>query len=138
MSLEIDPYIFGKKIGTLLYENGHVYFEYDETFRVSGLEISPFNLPLNSTRLYSNPDDSSYYQGLPGVFHDSLPDKFGTKIIEKYFESKNIPSHELNILQKLMFVGNIEKVSTFSTLANEIEVNKDLCKRVAESHRLWI
>ncbi len=106
MSVEINPYIFGKQIGTLLYENGHVYFEYDEAFRASGLEISPFKLPLNSTRLYSNPDDRSYYQGLAGVFHDSLPDKFGTKIIEKYFESKNIPAYELNILQKLMFVGN--------------------------------
>jgi len=106
MSLEISPYIFGKKIGTLLYKNGHVYFEYDELFKASGLEISPFNLPLGTTRLYSNPSDRNYYQGLPGVFHDSLPDKFGTKIIERYFESKDIPAHELNILQKLMFVGN--------------------------------
>jgi len=106
MSLEIHPYIFGKKIGTLLYQDGHIYFEYDEAFKALNLEISPFKLPLNSTKLYSNTDDTSYYQGLPGVFHDSLPDKFGTKIIEKYFESKHIPPYELNILQKLMFVGN--------------------------------
>ena len=105
MSLEIHPYMFGKKIGTLLYQNGHIYFEYVEAFKALNLEISPFKLSLNSTRLYSNTDDTSYYNGLPGVFHDSLPDKFGTKIIEKYFESKNIPPHELNILQKLMFVG---------------------------------
>ena len=32
----------------------------------------------------------------------------------------------------------VEKVSTFSTLANEIEVNKDLVERVAKSHRLRI
>jgi len=106
MSLEIHPTIFGKKIGTLLYQEGRIYFEYAEAFKASNLEISPFKLPLNSTKLYSNTDDTSYYQGLPGVFHDSLPDKFGTKIIEKYFESKHIPPHELNMLQKLMFVGN--------------------------------
>jgi serine/threonine-protein kinase HipA len=106
MSLEIYPTIFGKKIGTLLYQEGRIYFEYAEAFKASNLEISPFKLPLNSTKLYSNTDDTSYYQGLPGVFHDSLPDKFGTKIIEKYFESKHIPPHELNMLQKLMFVGN--------------------------------
>ena len=106
MSLEIHPHIFGKKIGTLLYQNGQVYFEYNEAFKASGLEISPFKLPLQSTQLYSNREDTNYYQGLPGVFHDSLPDKFGTKIIEKYFESKNIPPHELNMLQKLIFVGN--------------------------------
>ena len=106
MRLEVNPYIFGKKIGTLLYDDGKVYFEYDKAFRDSGLEISPLMLPLQSTRLYSNEEERNYFQGLPGVFHDSLPDKFGTKLIERYFESKNIPPHELNILQKLMFVGN--------------------------------
>ena len=40
------------------------------------------------------------------MFHDTLPDKFGTKVIERYFESKNIPSHELSVIQKLMFVGD--------------------------------
>ena len=35
-----------------------------------------------------------------------MPDKFGTKVIERYFESKNISPHELNIVQKLMFVGD--------------------------------
>jgi len=106
MRLEVNPYIFGKKIGTLLYDEGKVYFEYDEAFRSSGLEISPLMLSLESTRLYTNEKERDYFQGLPGVFHDSLPDKFGTKLIERYFESKNIPPHELNIMQKLMFVGN--------------------------------
>jgi serine/threonine-protein kinase HipA len=106
MTLEINPHIFGKKIGTLLYDSGKVYFEYDEAFKHSGLEISPVKLPLSGTRLYLNEEERDYFQGLPGVFHDSLPDKFGTKIIERYFESKQIPSHELNVLQKLMFVGN--------------------------------
>lgn len=35
-----------------------------------------------------------------------MPDKFGTKVIERYFESKNIPPHELTVIQKLMFVGD--------------------------------
>ena len=105
MSIEIYPYIFGRKIGTILYDEGNVYFEYDEKFKASGLEISPLKLPLSSTGLYTNRDDT-YFDGLAGVFHDSLPDKFGTKVIERYYESKGIPAQELNILQKLMFVGN--------------------------------
>ena len=106
MNLEIHPYIYGHKIGTLLLDAGRIYFEYDETFKGLGLEISPMKLPLQSTRLYSNSDDVAYYGGLAGVFHDSLPDRFGTKVIERYFESKGIASHELNIIQKLMFVGH--------------------------------
>jgi serine/threonine-protein kinase HipA len=106
MTLEIHPYIYGHRIGTLLLDGGRVFFEYDEAFRASGLEISPLKLPLQSTRLYTNEDDVAYYGGLAGVFHDSLPDRFGTRVIERYFESKNIPPHDLTIIQKLMFVGH--------------------------------
>ena len=105
MNFEIHPHIYGHKIGTLLLDSGRVYFEYDDAFRSLGLEISPMKLPLQSTRLYTNSDDVAYYGGLAGVFHDSLPDRFGTKVIERYFESKGIASHELSLIQKLMFVG---------------------------------
>jgi len=106
MTLEIHPYIYGQKIGTLLLKEGRIYFEYDASFRESGLEISPLKLPLASTGLYSNSDDPAYYGGLPGVFHDSLPDRFGTKVIERYYASKGVPPHSLNLIQKLMFVGS--------------------------------
>lgn len=86
-------------------QNGIVYFEYDKAFKSSGLEISPLKLPLSLSGVYTNNDDR-YFEGLAGVFHDTLPDKFGTKVIERFFESKNIPPHKLNVIQKLMFVGD--------------------------------
>lgn len=105
MSMEVEAYIFDKKIGTILSKNGIVYFEYDKGFVASNLEISPLKLPLTTSGVYTNNDDR-YFEGLAGVFHDTLPDKFGTKVIERYFESKGIASSELNIIQKLMFVGD--------------------------------
>jgi len=105
MSMEVEAYIFDKKIGTILSKNGIVYFEYDKGFVGSNLEISPLKLPLATRGVYTNNDDR-YFEGLAGVFHDTLPDKFGTKVIERYFESKGIASSELNIIQKLMFVGD--------------------------------
>ena len=105
MSMEVEAFIFGKKIGTILLKDGIVYFEYDKEFKTSELEISPIKLPLSLNSVYTNNDDR-YFEGLAGVFHDTLPDKFGTKVIERYFESKNIPPHELTIIQKLMFVGD--------------------------------
>jgi serine/threonine-protein kinase HipA len=103
--MEVEAFIFGKKIGTILLKDGIIYFEYDKEFKASGLEISPLKLPLSLSGVYTNNDDR-YFEGLAGVFHDTLPDKFGTKVIERYFESKNIPPHELTIIQKLMFVGD--------------------------------
>lgn len=105
--MTVEPYIFGRKIGKLATNaHGVIYFEYDPLFRESGLEISPVKLPLASTRLYSNPDHPGYYGGLPGVFRDSLPDKFGMRVIELYYEKRGIPPRELSTLQKLMFVGD--------------------------------
>lgn len=105
MSMEVEAFIFDKKIGNLLLKDGIVYFEYDKNFKTSGLEISPLKLPLSFNGVYTN-NDERYFEGLAGVFHDTLPDKFGTKVIERYFESKNIPPHQLSVLQKLMFVGD--------------------------------
>ena len=105
MNMEVEAYIFEKKIGTILLKEGRVYFQYDKNFRTTNLEISPLKLPLSLNGVYTNNDDS-YFGGLAGVFHDTLPDTFGTKVIERYFESKNIPPHQLNSIQKLMFVGD--------------------------------
>ena len=105
MSFKVYPYIWDKKIGTIIYDEGTIYFEYDDTFRGSGLEISPLKLPLDLKGVYTN-NDERYFSGLAGVFHDSLPDKFGTKVIERYFESKGLEAYELNVIQKLMFVGD--------------------------------
>ncbi|MGE4456851.1 MAG: type II toxin-antitoxin system HipA family toxin [Arcobacteraceae bacterium] len=124
MSMEVEAFIFGRKIGTILLKDGVVYFEYDKEFQTSGLEISPLKLPLSLNGVYTNNDDR-YFEGLAGVFHDTLPDKFGTKVIERYFESKNIPPHELTIIQKLMFVGDKSiGAITYKPVAHKIEEKK--------------
>ena len=124
MSMEVEAFIFGKKVGTILLKDGVVYFEYDKGFQTSGLEISPLKLPLSLNGVYTNNDDR-YFEGLAGVFHDTLPDKFGTKVIERYFESKNIPPHELTIIQKLMFVGDKSiGAITYKPVAHKIEEEK--------------
>jgi hypothetical protein len=61
-------------VGRFAMRNRTIYFEYDRTFIDHGLEISPLRLPLN-------PGVSSFeydlFEGLPGVFNDSLPDGWG-------------------------------------------------------------
>ena len=125
MSMEVEAFIFGKKIGTILLKDGILYFEYDKEFKTSNLEISPLKLPLSLNGVYTNNEDR-YFEGLAGVFHDTLPDKFGTKVIERYFESKNIPPHELTVIQKLMFVGDKSiGAITYKPVAHKIEEEKN-------------
>ena len=102
---EIDAYIYGKKIGTLLEHKGSIFFQYDKDFITSGIQISPIKLPLKDA-LYTNNDHKSLYQGMAGVFFDSLPDKHGMTFIDRYFERQGLKTHEITLLHKLSFIGD--------------------------------
>lgn len=105
--LEVDAYIYGRKIGTMLESGGRVYFEYDPAFRSAGIEISP--LKLNTAEIdeaYTNPDSVEIYHGMAGVFHQSLPDKYGMPFIYRYFEQKGFKESEVTILHKLTFIAD--------------------------------
>lgn len=104
--LEIEAYIYGAKIGSLLLESGKIYFSYDPSFKSKNLQISPLKLNIDSIDgIYTN-DDSKIYQGMPGVFFDSLPDKFGMSFIDRYFETKGYKINEITLLDRLSFIGD--------------------------------
>ena len=104
---EIEAHIYGHKIGTFIYFDGIVYFEYDEDFKKLGLEISPLKLNTQKTpRAYTNRDNISLYKGVAGVFFDSLPDKHGMAFIDRYFERQGLKSDEITVLHKLAFIGD--------------------------------
>jgi serine/threonine-protein kinase HipA len=87
--------------------SGQVVFEYEESFRASGLEISPFMLPLSRIGPQAFPELARVdaFQGLPGVLADSLPDAFGNAIIRRYFEEQGRPEASLSLVQRLLYVG---------------------------------
>lgn len=104
---EIDAYIYGHKIGTLIWHEGTIYFEYDKTFKALELEISPLKLDTKKTTgLYTNQESKYLYGGMPGVFFDSLPDKYGMAFIDRYFERQGLRLSEITLLHKLAFIGD--------------------------------
>lgn len=104
---EIDAYIYGKKIGTMIEYDGTVYFEYNKEFKLEGLEISPIKLHTTKTKdAYTNPDQKTLYNGMAGVFFDSLPDKHGMPFIDRYFEKQGLRPFEVTQLHKLAFIGD--------------------------------
>ncbi len=102
---EIDAYIYNKKIGTLLEHEGSIFFQYDKDFIASGIQISPIKLPLNDM-LYTNSEHKYLYQGMAGLFFDSLPDRHGMAFIDRYFERQGLKTHEITLLHKLAFIGD--------------------------------
>ncbi len=87
--------------------SGRIVFEYDETFRRSGLEISPVHLPLSRSgpQEFAELRRLSAFNGLPGVLADALPDAFGNAVIKRYFEERGEADKALSPVQKLMYMG---------------------------------
>ena len=96
---------FGSEIqsfGRLAERNGIIYFEYDEDFVQNGVEISPFKLPLRNgvVELPSDP-----FEGLAGVFSDSLPDGWGRLLFDRMMRSQRISPSQISSLDRLAYVG---------------------------------
>ena len=128
--MEVLVKIFGMLVGTLYEKDGIIRFEYEHSFIDSGLNLSPLKLPFEIDT-YIN-EDESYFLTLAGVFFDSLPDKFGTKVVERYYESKGVSPRELTVLQKLLFIGKrgmgaleyepCENISEFKSAHETLEI----------------
>ena len=98
--------MWGSTIGYLHeQDNGLIGFQYDDNFISSGIEVSPIKMPLSSTT-YSFPSlNEETYKGLPGLLADSLPDKFGNIVINRYLESQGREKDSLTTIEKLCYTG---------------------------------
>ncbi len=94
-------YIWDMLVGEMILVKNIVYFKYDKEFKMN---ISPLYLELSKVQ-YSF-ERLDYQHSIAGVFSDSLPDSFGMKIIDGYFE-RNYKKFEPNIIDKLLFIGDV-------------------------------
>lgn len=99
--------LWGTRIGTVVQEDfsSLPQFNYDERFLKSGIEVSPLMMPLSS-QVYSFPtlNRASFY-GLPGLLADSLPDKFGTAVLERYFSEQGRDIRQISAVERLCYTG---------------------------------
>lgn len=100
--------LWNKDVGILAWDdNRHLArFQYTESFCNSRLEISPLKMPL-SNRIYEFPElreteISNTFLGLPGVFADSLPEKYGNSLMQEWLRRQNIKFEDLNPIEKFM------------------------------------
>lgn len=104
-----DVYLWGDRVARLVEVSpeGRRIFQYDPEFATRGLEISPLNLPTSdpSPRAFRELSRSAAFEGLPGVVADSLPDRFGTALIQAHFD-ESLGGRKVTPLQKLLYVGH--------------------------------
>ncbi|MBC8344482.1 MAG: type II toxin-antitoxin system HipA family toxin [Bacteroidetes bacterium] len=96
--------IWGQTLGKLaLTPNNVCVFEYDIDYLKKGVSISPFYLPLRDGLFTAKQQP---FDGLFGVFADSLPDGWGNLLIDRLLKKHQIQPASLNILDRLSLVGN--------------------------------
>lgn len=91
------------EVGELVNENKLTYFRYYPSFVKRGLEISPIKLKLNTD---INKGNEIPFDGLFGVFFDSLPDGWGKLLLDRTLTAKGISITHLTPLDRLAYVGN--------------------------------
>lgn len=89
-------------VGRLATRERKIYFEYDTAFLQKKLDISPLRLPLKAGLSVFDP---TLFEGLPGVFNDSLPDGWGRLLFDRFARSQGIAPESLTPLDRLAHVG---------------------------------
>ena len=96
-------------VGRLAVKDRSIYFEYTGSFveqggNSRGIHISPFRLPL---RRGVSTFGSEPFEGLPGVFNDSLPDGWGRLLMDRFFRAQGLLFSDITPLDRLAAVGKI-------------------------------
>ncbi len=94
----------GKSVGTLvLYRKRLVAFAYDRQWLAEGFSLNPYSLPLQDKVFIPEQDP---FDGLYGVFSDSLPDGWGHLLVDRMLLNFRIDPNTLNSLDRLAIVGD--------------------------------
>ncbi len=107
MSTGAKVMLWGSQIGAVFLDDGSdvAAFEYTPSFSRSGIQVSPLEMPL-ARHPFSFPGLSrETFNGLPGLVADSLPDKYGTALINVWLAGQGRDPADFNAVERLCYVG---------------------------------
>ena len=82
------------EVGSLVLNERNIFFKYSQEFLDRGLDISPLKLGFNAQ---INKANDLPFDGLFGVFADSLPDGWGKLLIDRALTAKGISLASLSM-----------------------------------------
>jgi serine/threonine-protein kinase HipA len=91
-------------VGRLAYRDRIAYLQYDESFLTAGLELSPVHHKTRGGLQRSF--DAFLFEGLHGVFNDSLPDGWGRLLVDRRARQLDVEPATLTPLDRLACVGS--------------------------------
>lgn len=99
--------LWGRDVGAVAWnaDRGIGEFEYDPGFISQGLEIAPLTLPLRPGIASFPALARDTFHGLPGLLADSLPDRFGNRIIDAWLARQGRNAEDFTPVERLCYMG---------------------------------
>ncbi len=92
------------KVGELVLSDQKIYFRYNADYLKTGLNLSPIKLPFSEEIVSA---DKQPFDGLFGVFNDSLPDGWGRLLLDRSLSAKGIDIAKITPLDRLAYIGSM-------------------------------
>jgi len=157
--VQAEVEIWGKSVGAAIWDNSRdlAIFEFEKKFVNLGIDLAPIKMPLEELQsgntIYSFPHlNEITFKKMPGMLADSLPDKFGNKLIDIWLAQNGRSPNDFTPVERLCYVGKkamgalefqkaliADKVSTeeiqlkdLVAIANKVVSQKDALKTTFE------
>lgn len=99
--------LWGREIGAVAWDEDRRrgVFAYTPEFAASGIQVAPLTMSLREGP-YDFPSlPFETFKGLPGFLADSLPDKFGNALIDRWLVEQGRPADSFNPVERLCYTG---------------------------------
>jgi len=104
--------IWNTFVGAVAWDDsrGYASFEFNPGFVDKRWDLAPLMMPvhdaLESNYIFSFPGlQKETYNGLPGLLADSLPDKYGNRLIEEWLAREGRDPGSFNPVERLCYTG---------------------------------
>ena len=104
--------MWDEMIGAVVWDDVKDYatFEFEDSFFKKDLDLAPIKMPLREAqdgkRIFSFPNlNKETYKGLPGLLADSLPDRFGNRLINVWLAQQGRDPGSFNPVERLCYIG---------------------------------
>ncbi|WP_027256039.1 type II toxin-antitoxin system HipA family toxin [Leisingera aquimarina] len=107
MATRADVRLWGRRIGAVLWDERRSTgtFEYEPSFLLSNIEIAPLTVPLRAGPFDFPALPFGTFHGLPGLLADSLPDRFGNALINRWLAEQGRPIDSMDPVERLLYTG---------------------------------
>ncbi|RUM98244.1 type II toxin-antitoxin system HipA family toxin [Pseudaminobacter arsenicus] len=100
--------LWGTSIGAVswLRDQEIGVFQFDPGFLDSGIELAPVMMPLGEGTFSFPSLPRETFKGLPGMLADSLPDRFGNRLIDAWLAREGRSPSSFNPVERLCYIGS--------------------------------